>query len=99
MWSLLTPTLMQYVPSVLALPTHLCSVCVCKNPCAVPSPTHPIYPCTPRNPHMCKCVCMGVLLQTSEFGLQFSTVGWKQYLTALKAIGLASLLSSRIERP
>lgn len=56
-------------------------------------PHHPMRPA----PFTCLCTC--VFAQTSEFGLQFSTVGWKQYLTALKSIGLASLLSSRIERP
>jgi hypothetical protein len=35
-------------------------------------------------------------LQASEFGVQFDSVGWKQHLPALKAIGLASLLSSRM---
>ena len=36
-------------------------------------------------------------MQASEFGLQFGTVGWKLHLPALKAIGLASLLSSRMQ--
>jgi hypothetical protein len=59
----------------------------------VPSPFSVALPTPPGGPPVHN------IRQTSEFGLQFSTVGWKQYLTALKSIGLASLLSSRIERP